>query len=226
MKIIKDNKCIEIELVINDKYAFVDEIKNKVVYLNVRKKYDKDEVDRFIDRHFEHWYLMINDKEYKKFYGKKVVHYLGKPYFAKIKKSDREEVVIEKDTITLYYKKNTTTKPTTIYKRYLKRAVEETIVKLFYEIQNDFKDIVIPKIIVKGLKGERCFGYNEGNIICVERDLGRYDEKYIKSVIYHELCHCYIRDHSEAFYKLLDKKMEDGTKINKEVETMVFIDEF
>lgn len=226
MKIIKDNKSIEIELVINDKYAFVDEIKNKVVYLNVRKKYDKDEVDRFIDRHFEHWYLMINDKEYKKFYGKKVVHYLGKPYFAKMKKSDREEVVIEKDTITLYYKKNTTTKPTTIYRRYLKRAVEEKIIKLYYEIQQDFKDIIIPKIIVKGLKGEGCFGYNEGDIICIERDLGRYDEKYIKSVIYHELCHCYIRNHSEAFYKLLDEKMENGTKINKEVETIVFLDEF
>ena len=54
MKIKKDDKYIEIDFVINDKYAFVDEIKNKVVYLNVRKKYDKDEVDRFIDRHFEH----------------------------------------------------------------------------------------------------------------------------------------------------------------------------
>ena len=226
MKFNKEGKCIEYELVVNDKYPYLDEIKNKVVYLNVRKNYDKEEVNRFIDRHFEHWYLMINDKEYKKFYGKKVVHYLGKPYFAKIKKAEREEVVIEKDTITLYYKKNTTTKPTTIYRRYLKRAVEATIVKLYYEIQNDFKDIVIPKIIVKGLKGERCFGYNEGDIICIERDLGRYDEKYIKSVIYHELCHCYIRDHSEAFYKLLDEKMGDGTKINKEVENMVFIDEF
>lgn len=226
MKIIKDNKYIEIELVINDKYAFVDEIKNKVVYLNVRKKYDKEEVNRFIDRHFEHWYLMINDKEYKKFYGKKVVHYLGKPYFAKIKKSNKDEIVMTKDTITLYCKNNTLTQHKAIYRRYLKKAVEATIVKLYYEIQNDFKDIVIPKIIVKGLKGERCFGYNEGDIICVERDLGRYSEKYIKSVIYHELCHFYIRDHSEAFYKLLDEKMEDGTKINKEVENMVFIDEF
>lgn len=72
MKYSKNNKCIELELVINDKYAFVDEIKNKVVYLNVRKKYDKDEVNRFIDRHFEHWYLMINDKEYKNFMERKL----------------------------------------------------------------------------------------------------------------------------------------------------------
>ena len=49
--------------------------------------------------------------------------------------------------------------------------MEETIVKLYYDIQNDFKDIVIPKIIVKGLKGERCLGYNEGEILCIERDL-------------------------------------------------------
>ena len=37
MKYIKDNKCIEIKLITNDKYSFLDEIKNKVVYLNVRK---------------------------------------------------------------------------------------------------------------------------------------------------------------------------------------------
>lgn len=226
MKIIKDNKSIEIELVINDKYPYLDEIKNKVVYLNIRKKYDKDELNRFIDRHFEHWYLMINDKEYKKFYGKKVVHYLGKPYFAKIKKSDKDEIVMTKDTITLYCKNDTLTQHKAIYRRYLKRAVEETIVKLYYDIQNDFKDIIIPKIIVKGLKGERCLGYNEGDLICIERDLGRYDDKYIKAVLYHELCHCYIREHNEAFYKLLDEKMEDGTKIDKEIEKMVYVDEF
>lgn len=226
MKYIKDDKFIDYELVINDKYPFLDEIKNKVVYLNVRKKYDKDEVNRFIDRHFEHWYLMINDKEYKKFYGKKVVHYLGKPYFAKIKKADKDEIVMTNDTITLYCKNDTLTQHKAIYSRYLKRAVEETIVKLYYEIQNDFKDIIIPKIIVKGLKGERCFGYNEEDIICIERDLGRYDEKYIKAVLYHELCHCYIREHNEAFYKLLDEKMENGIKLDKEIEKMVFLDEF
>ena len=65
MKIKKDDKYIEIDFVINDKYAFVDEIKNKVVYLNVRKKYDKDEVDRFIDRHFEHQYLTAIHKLWK-----------------------------------------------------------------------------------------------------------------------------------------------------------------
>ena len=226
MKYIKENKFIEYELVINDKYPFLDEIKNKIVYLNVRKKYDKEEVKRFIDRHFEHWYLMINDKEYKKFYGKKVVHYLGKPYFAKIKKADKDEVVFSKDTITLYCKNNTITQHKAIYRKCLKKAVEETIVKLYYEMQNDFNDIIIPKIIVKGLKGERCLGYNEGDLICIERDLGRYDEKYIKAVLYHELCHCYIREHNEAFYKLLDKKMKNGSKIDKEVETMVFLDEF
>lgn len=64
---------------------------------------------------------MINDKEYKKFYGKKVVHYLEKPYFAKVKKYDKDEIIMTKDTITLYCKNNTITQHTAIYRRYLKK---------------------------------------------------------------------------------------------------------
>ena len=42
MKFNKEGKSIEYELVVNDKYPYLDEIKNKVVYLNVRKNHDKE----------------------------------------------------------------------------------------------------------------------------------------------------------------------------------------
>lgn len=226
MKYYKDGKSIEYELVINDKYPYVEEIKNKVVYLNVRKKHDKEEVNKIIDRYFNHWYSMIYDKEYKKFYGKKVVHYLGKPYFAKTKKSNKDEMIIDKDTITIYCKNDTHTQHKAIYRRYLKKAVEQTIVKLYFDVQNDFKDIKIPKIIVKGLKSKKCFGYNKWNEIAIELDLGRYDEKYIKVVLYHELCHFYEIEHSDRFYKILDQKLENGSKIDKELDTIIYLDEF
>ena len=93
-------------------------------------------------------------------------------------------------------------------------------------MQNDFKDITIPNIVVKGLKSKKCFGYNAWNEIGIELDLGRYDEKYIKTVLYHELCHFYELEHNENFYRILDKKLPNGSKLDKELDKIVFLDEF
>ena len=75
--------------------------------MNVPKKYEVETLLRFLDREFNHVYNMMHNKEYKKFYGKKTVHYLGKPYFAKTKKADRDEMIINKDTLTIYCKCDT-----------------------------------------------------------------------------------------------------------------------
>ncbi len=226
MKHIKDDKYIDYELIKNEKYRWSYEIKNKVLYLNVPKKYEVETLLRFLDKEFNHVYNMMHNKEYKKFYGKKTVHYLGKPYFAKTKKADRDEMIINKDTLTIYCKCDTLSQHKAIYRRYLKQAVEKTIVKYYFQIQNDFKDIKIPKIIVKGLKSKKCFGYNAWNEIAIELDLGRHDEKYILAVIYHELCHFYVLEHNEEFYKLMDQKLENGSKLDKELDKLIYLDEF
>lgn len=227
MKFIKDDRYIEYQLVLDDKYPFTYEIKRKVLYLNVKHMYDEDEVNRYLNKEFDHLYLMINDKEYKKFYGKKnVVHYLGKTYYAKTKKATKNEVVIKGDTIVVYCKDDVISQHRAIYKKFLKNAVERTIVNCYYEAEYDFKEIKIPQIIVKGLRRLNCFGMNAGDKIYLEQDLGRYDEKYIKAVFYHELCHCFILEHNQAFYDLLNKKMKDGVKLDKEMDSIIYVDQF
>lgn len=226
MKFYKDDKYINYELVVNDKYPYVCEYKNKTVYINVRKKYDKEVLERFIYKQFEHLYQMINDLEYRKFYGKKVVHYLGKTYYAKTKKADKDEVIIKGDTITVYSKIDTYSQHKAIYKKYLKKAVEETVVKYYYDAQNDFKEITIPKIIVKGLKSKKCLGMNTFDTIYLGVELGRFNEKYIKAVFYHELCHFFEYEHNDKFYSILDQKMKDGSKLDKEIDKIIYVDEF
>ena len=53
-----------------------------------------------------------------------------------------------------------------------------------------------------------------------------FDEKYIKAIFYHELCHYYVYDHNEQFYEILDKKLENGSKIDKELDEVIVYDEF
>ena len=226
MIFLKDNRYIKYELITNERYRWSYEIKNKTLYLNIPKKCDAETLERFLCREFDHVYNMMHDKEYKKFYGKKVVHYLGKTYFAKTKKANKNEMVIDGDTITIYCKEDTWSQHKAIYRRYLKLAVEKTIARYYHDVEYDFKDIKIPQIMVKGLKSKKCWGWNSGDIICLERELGRYDEKYIKAVLYHELCHCYILEHNEAFYQLMDKKMKNGSALDKELDKIIYVDEF
>ena len=225
-KYVKGDRYIYYKLIISNEYPFLCEYKDKVVHINVKPNFNAEEVNRLLFKQFDYFYQMINDKDFKKFYGKKVVHYLGKTYFAKTKKSDKNEVEIKGDTITIYCKENTITQHKAIYRKFLKKTVEQEIVKFYYDAQNDFKDIKIPKIEVKGLRAKRCFGINTWDTIYLTYDLGRYDKKYIKTVLYHELCHFYVVEHNDAFYKVMDEKIENGAKLDKDLDTIVYVDEF
>ena len=192
----------------------------------MRPNYDPEEINRFLFKQFDHFYQMINDLEFRKFYGKPVVHYLGKAYVPKTKKSNEDRVEIKGDTITVYCKEDTITQHKAIYRRFLKKAVEETIVKIYYEAQRDFPEVNIPNIVVKGLKSKKCLGMNAWDTIYLESDLGRYSEKYIKAVLYHELSHFFVIEHNDDFYRVLDERMENGSKIDKELDKLIYVDQF
>ena len=126
----------------------------------------------------------------------------------------------------MYCKEDTISQHKAIYRRLLKKTVEEAIVKFYYDAQNDFNDIKIPKIEVKGLRTAKAFGMNSWETIYLSYDLGRYDPIYIKTVLYHELCHFYEIEHNDAFYKKMDEKLENGAKLDKDLDTLNYFDEF
>ena len=225
-KYYKDDKFIYYNLIKTNEYPFLCEYRDKAVHINVRPNYDPEEINRFLFKQFDHFYQMINDLEFRKFYGKKVVHYLGKTYYAKTKKSNEDRVEIKGDTLTVYCKEDTLSQHKAIYRRFLKKAVEEAVVKFYYDAQNDFKDIKIPNIVVKGLRTAKAYGMNAWDTIYLATDLGRYDEKYIKAVLYHELCHFYVIEHNDEFYKVMDQKLENGSQTDKELDKLIYVDEF
>lgn len=226
MKYVKGDKFITYELVVDNKYPFLYEIKGKTLYLNVPKKVDEQVVYSFFDKQFDILYKKINDLEFRKFYGHKVVHYLGKTYFAKTKRSKKEYMTIKGATITIYSDIGTISRNKAIYRHYLKNAVEQTIVKLYHQAEYDFKETIMPKIIVSLRMKDKNWGLNAGDTIYLSCELGRYDEQYIKLIFYHELCHCLIKDHSESFYDLEDKKLKNARELEKKFDEIYYLDEF
>ncbi|MBQ7375190.1 MAG: DUF45 domain-containing protein [Clostridia bacterium] len=227
MRYFKGKKHISYELVLNKDDPFTYEIKDSVVYLNVKENRDCKEIWEFLFTNFDKLYRKSYDAEYRRFDGKEVVHYLGKTYIAKAKKSDKNEMLIDKYTLTVYCRNNTAAGQRAVFRKYLKQAVEQVLVKIYYELEDAFKEIKLPDFVVKGLdRGSWAYNDLGANTVYLSYQLGRYDEKYIKAIVYHEVCHCFIIEHNADFYKLLDSKLEGGSTLEKEVDKIIYNDKF
>ncbi len=227
MRYFKGNKLINYELVVNKDAPFTYEIRDSVVYLNVKEDRDCEEIWRYLFTNFQILYRKCYDAEYRRFDGKEIVHYLGRRYIAKAKKSDKNEVVIDKYTLTVCTTKNTREQQRATYRKHLKRAVEQVLSEIYYELENDFKEIKLPDFTVKGLN-KSIWGYNDlsANRVYLSHDLGRYDREHIRAIVYHEVCHCFITEHNEDFYRLLDSKLDGGSTLEKEVDEALYTDKF
>lgn len=225
MHFTKDGRTILYELVTDDKYPFLCEYEGATLILHIPSKTTQETLERLLYRQFDDFWGNLYDPEYRKFHGKPTVHYKGRPYFPKIKKAKEDGMEIKGDTLILYCKTDTVSQHKAIFRRYLKRAVEEAIVHLYYQAECDFPEVKIPKIMVK-YPGPRAWACHTGDAIYLSAKLGRYGEEHIKLVLYHELCHCFIRDHSDAFYAIFEKKYPNCRALEKAFDKLAYPDVF
>lgn len=223
-RFIKKDKYINYEVIRTNKkkeyYSF--NIKDDVVYITVPEYATDKDIKLVLNQQFINLYSKINAKDIY------FVHFQGKKYNLKCMKSNSDKVIVKDDEIIIkainatnrYYKK-------ILYNFYTK-VVEEEIVKLIYDAENDFKEIKIPKITVKPLKGY--LGLYRKNHIeeCIEISpiIAKYDPKYIKVLLYHELCHSLVRGHQDNFWNLLNTKLKDGEKLNKEYKSINYSNDY
>ena len=217
MHFTKDGRTILYELVTDDKYPFLCEYEGATLILHIPSKTTQETLTRFLYRQFDDLWGNLYDPEYRKFHGKTVVHFLGKPYFPKIVKGKKKGVEIKGDTLYLYCIEDTPSQHKAIYKKFLWRAVEKVISEIYFEAEYDFRDIKMPKIEVKAL-GRRAWGMYTGDAIYIHYALGRYDPKFIKGTLYHELCHAFILEHNEAFYALLEQRYPGARQEDAELD--------
>lgn len=223
----KNGKTIEYRVVITPKNHYCTSYDNNVVVITAPENYKKREVEAHLSKMFLEHYLMTHDEEHRKYKGKKTVHLLGKIYYAKIKQADKDEVSVneETNTITLYCKKNTLSQHKAIYRRFLKQVLEKELSGILYEASFDFKEIAIPKIEIKPMANY--LGLNKGGkLIYLHPQIARQAPIYVKTLVYHEICHCIIANHEKEFYDLLDTKIKEGSKLNKELVERHYYDVF
>lgn len=109
-----------------------------------------------------------------------------------------------------------------LYKYELQKFVEKKIDLIKKEMGIDF-NINIRYKRVKTYFGE-CIPKRK--TVIFSTNLCKYSEKYILSVIYHELAHFYYMDHQERFYKLLESKFPNYKETQKELRQIRYNDRF
>lgn len=133
---------------------------------------------------------------------------------------DGDEVIIiaTKDDLNAYRK---------VLYAYYKYIVEQEIKNLLPECAKDFNQINIPKIDVKDYKGSRlgvCRLKNGVYTISLSAKLAKYDYKYIRVVLYHELSHVGNMNHSQRFYHHFDDKLPNAKQLQKELKAVKYRD--
>ena len=166
------------------------------------KMMTEDEISLETSKHYRFIKRCMSQEE-KKFENS--IHLFGKEYELEIINSDIRRMVLMGNKAILYTDTDN-------------RNINQAIVNKFYEENlSSFVNVNINKVLndmginfkvkieykqVKTYYGE-CFP--KRRLIIFQQSLAKYDEIYILSVIYHEVCHFYYSNHQEGFYNKLEQ---------------------
>ena len=111
-----------------------------------------------------------------------------------------------------------------ILKQAYKTEAEKVLPEMFYETINTYKNYNFKpaELVIKTMK--RQWGScSTKNKITLNSELIKLNEKYIRYVIIHELCHLQHHNHGKLFYKLLSEFYIDWKTIRKEMRMFTII---
>lgn len=229
-KFTKKDKSINYEIIRTNKKKefYTTNIIDGVVYFSVPEYATVKDIKLILNQQFLNLYYKINPTE------KNIVHFQGKQYNMNYVIANKDEVIIKGNVILVKSIKNTTRYLKSVLYKFFAKVVEEEIFKLMYDVQKDFKEITIPKIIVKhkdGYLGFNCLEKVNANeykskYIQISPIMAKYDPKYIKVLLYHEMCHSLVRGHGKDFWNLLNSKIKDGEKLNKEYKKINYDNDY
>lgn len=152
------------------------------------------------------------------------IHIKGNKYFCYFHVADRCDLLFDGDEVHIYAKKNEKEEYRKILYQYYKNIVWNEVLNLIPNAKNDFSEFVFPMIKISNMK--TMFGnyYKKKHLIHISILLAKYDLKYIKYVLYHELTHVSIFNHSKEFYDFFESKYPNAKNTSKELKKIVYHD--
>lgn len=185
-------------------------VKDGIVKVSATKNITLKEVKELFAKHidFIKEQLILTKKE-------DVIHVNGIPYKPRYFVSDKNKVMIIGDEIHLYSKENSLEKYKKILYDFYKMEVEKEIEKLISEAKKDFSEIVFPTISVRFMKSMFGNYHKVKHHVKLSSILAKYDYKYIKFILYHELSHVVEFNHTKKFFAYYEAKYPNAISVRK-----------
>ena len=185
-------------------------VKDGIVKVSATKNITLKEVKELFAKHidFIKEQLILTKKE-------DVIHVNGTPYKPRYFVSDKNKVLIIGDEIYLYCKENSLEKYKKILYDFYKKEVEKEIEKLISEAKKDFSEISFPTISVSYMKSMFGNYHKIKHHVKLSSILAKYDYKYIKFILYHELSHVVEFNHTKKFFAYYEAKYPNAISVRK-----------
>ncbi len=185
-------------------------VKDGIVKVSATKNITLKEVKELFAKHilFIKEQLILTKKE-------DVIHVNGIPYKPRYFVSDKNKVMIIGDEIYLYSKENSLEKYKKILYDFYKKEVEKEIEKLISEAKQDFSEIAFPTISVRFMKSMFGNYHKVKHHVKLSSILAKYDYKYIKFILYHELSHVVEFNHTKKFFAYYEAKYPNAISVRK-----------
>ena len=157
-------------------------------------------------------------------YRSDLIHYMGKAYYLHKVVSTKNEVVILGDDFYIYHKEKTS--PKKVVNEFYKNALKAYLDNHFLEACREFGIKDIPTIRIRDIK--RAYGKyaKKDNVVTFAIMLAKYEERFIRLTMYHELTHYFCFDHSANFYALLEEHYPNSRKTQKEMNKIKYLESY
>lgn len=185
-------------------------VKDGIVKVSATKNITLKEVKELFAKHidFIKEQLILTKKE-------DIIHVNGTPYKPRYFVSDKNKVMIIGDEIHLYSKDDSLEKYKKILYDFYKREVEKEVEKLISEAKKDFSEIAFPTISVRFMKSMFGNYHKVKHHVKLSSILAKYDYKYIKFILYHELSHVVEFNHTKKFFAYYEAKYPNAISVRK-----------
>ena len=207
----KKDKVIFYEIIRTKKKEYHVTTKEGIAVITAPDYADEKTIKQVLSQQFYYLYYKLHPEEINR-----TVHYKGKTYNAVCKIGKKNSVVIKDEEIIITSTENKARAHQNLLRSFYKRTIEEELTKLIYEAQHVFKEVPFPKINVLYLTKFYGRYFKIPNKIQISSLMAKYDLKYLKVVLYHELTHTLEITHNERFFRIFEEKCPGGPKEDDE----------
>ena len=147
------------------------------------------------------------------------IYYFGKKYYLTIL-IGKPRVLIKDDNLIIYAKDISISEALKVFYK----DGQKELLKIIYNIQDKYLNIIrdygynlVPEYKFKLLKSAWGINYTKKNLIVINERLIHFDNKYIEAVLWHEILHFVIPNHSKRFHEVLEYHMPNYKELIKNI---------